>query len=317
MVFQKSRPVAEKRRTRRVRLVVVDHRNRHVEDALFEPALPVLEHGAVGGAVHPVVAGLGSVAPSDERAADHEAGLERGRLRIDFAHHCRHLVAPPLAPKRVGRVGLARAPVAAIEPRHTCRIVAPPLARVADVIEVDAVDGVAAHDVQHDFREPLVIEWVSPVAAVAHWRDSVAVVVFGLDFGGAVQDMLGVVGPAAAWPNRVAVDPHMHLEARGLAARFFNQVRQRVETRLLVGSERLQRREIVCVAALAHLHDDSVHLRRARRCRSVSTCSGVWNPSLKPSTQNPRNSACACASAIVIAIPATSVHPCRIERYCT
>jgi hypothetical protein len=102
-----------------------------------------------------------------------------------------------------------------------------------------------------------------PVAAVADFGNAVAVVVLGLDFGRAVQDVFRVVGPAAARPNRVAVDPHMHLDARVPAVRFLDEICQRVEARLLLRRERLQWREVVRIAPLAHLHDDSVHLRRA------------------------------------------------------
>src|SRR4030095_13419168 len=67
-------------------------------------------------------------------------------VQVDAPHERRHLIAPPLLPAGVRRGRRAAAPATLPEALDADRVIAPLHARVADQVEVQAVDVVAADD---------------------------------------------------------------------------------------------------------------------------------------------------------------------------
>ena len=104
---------------------------------------------------------LRAVAVGDRVGRHAHRRPDRERLDVDLSHDAGDLIAAPLRPLRIGVAGHVGAAGLALEPRDRGRVIAPRwcardvVVGIADAIEVDAVDVVAAHDARRDIDDPL------------------------------------------------------------------------------------------------------------------------------------------------------------------
>ena len=208
-------------------VALVVHEDRGIEDAFAKPAAPVLELLGVGASVLEAAGGLRSVPVGDQVGRDSDARPERGRLEVDPAHDPGDLIAAPLRPLRVSVRRRVGAPRLGAEARDRGRVVSPGryeraevAVRVADAVEVDAVDVVRADDARRHVGDPGRRVGVAGVEhpvivelreAVRSGHDPIRATGGGRSVQ--VEDVVGIPRRRRAVPNRIRGHPGMDLDA--------------------------------------------------------------------------------------------------------
>jgi hypothetical protein len=288
-------PLVEGGRPGRGVLGLVDHRDRQVDQALFGPGPPVLVDpperlcrgpGGVAGRAGP---------EGDQGGRDLQGRVVGQGTQIDTSDKRGDLVAAPLAPVGVAWVGWRPSfgeAVMALKSPDAGRVVADAGAgrrrlstdgqlRVADTVQVQPVQVVAAHQVQQDLggvggsvgmagvdpevaAEPVAAEADRTAVGQQGAGQPVGPPLVGLPGLGvepvAVEEVLGAGGRLGGWPVPDGPDDdegvHLHPGGVGLA----DQVGQRVKA----GSDRdpvgqwLQRLPVPGVTAPSDLGEDRV-----------------------------------------------------------
>src|SRR5207237_5626664 len=106
-------------------VALVVHGDVQIEDALAQPADPVLEELGVRAGLRPPADALRTGAVRDRVRADADARPDGVRLEVDLAGDVRDLNAPPLRPRGVAGGRPVRATRGGLEARDRGRVVAP------------------------------------------------------------------------------------------------------------------------------------------------------------------------------------------------
>ena len=200
---------------------------------------------------------------------------------MDAPDEVRHLVAAPLAPERVVRrrkSGAVVLRVEALNVRVVIADVAGAVFRIADAVEMHAVDVVRAGEMREDLdrvrRRFRIAEVDVPlgaeaVVAGARARSPLAIVVVRRVRRRIPEvpqkDVLRIARHRlrrVALPYRADDREGVHLD--GARMRLFDEVPQRIEVVAQHLGSRLRGIEVPRVAAAAHLHEDGVRFRRRR-----------------------------------------------------
>lgn len=239
----------------------IGHRQVPIEDPLFHPRAPILQDIRIGRRIRPLRGVRDPRGEGDGGGGDLQRRLFRPGRQVDLANQGRHLVPTKLKPVGVGRSRLSGPPVAGVESAHRDVVVAPVLAGIADVIPVQAVEVVAADQVEGDLEGVLLDAGMAGVEGV-------------------VRSVPGRPGGAAGQPVRVLPvrmirlgrrgvplvpdverdDPGVDVEAAagGRIVGEFEQPPERIEPRRDIGGLRFEPAFVIGIPAFPDLDEQGV-----------------------------------------------------------